>query len=128
MFSDRLKSLRKEKNLTQKGLGQILNISGGTVGMYEIGKRNPDNDTLNKIADFFNVSTDYLLGRTNDTTPVKSSEKITYPESKGLELMINDPAIVNLLEDYPSWPEEEKENLLRFLYGQKVLRTIKKEK
>lgn len=63
MFKDKLKELRARNNLTQRELAQKLNLSYGTIAMYETGKRSPDYDTLNKIADLFNVSTDFLLGR-----------------------------------------------------------------
>ncbi|WP_069876287.1 helix-turn-helix domain-containing protein [Fusibacter sp. 3D3] len=65
MIENRLKQLRKENSLTQKELADKLNISKGSIAMYETGKRSPDNDILSSIADFFDVSTDYLLGRSN---------------------------------------------------------------
>jgi len=65
MIEDRLKQLRKENSLTQKELADKLNISKGSIAMYETGKRSPDNEILSIIADFFDVSTDYLLGRSN---------------------------------------------------------------
>lgn len=58
-----LRELRQEKNLTQADLSKILKISASAIGMYEQGRREPDNDTLSKIADFFDVSIDYLLGQ-----------------------------------------------------------------
>lgn len=63
MFAEQLRSLRKEAKLTQKELASALNVAVGTVGMWEIGKREPDFKTLKRITDFFGVSTDYLLGR-----------------------------------------------------------------
>ncbi len=65
MFEKRLKKLRTEKNLTQKELGEKINLNGSTISFYERGKRIPDYKTLNQLADFFNVSTDYLIGRMN---------------------------------------------------------------
>ncbi|MCH1965971.1 helix-turn-helix domain-containing protein [Paraclostridium sordellii] len=65
MFGERLKSLRKSLNLTQKELEENLNVSGRVVGYYESNDRFTDKDTLIKITDFFEVSVDYLLGRTN---------------------------------------------------------------
>ncbi len=62
-FGSRLTSLRKERNMTQNDLANLLGISRGTVGMYEIGKNDPDTSTLFKLADFFSVTVDYLLGR-----------------------------------------------------------------
>lgn len=64
-FSERLAQLRKEHNMTQQELAEKLGVSRGTIGMYEIGQRDPDTETLAKIAEIFGVSTDYLLGRTD---------------------------------------------------------------
>ena len=63
-----LKSLRKSSGLTQDELANKLDVSRSTIGMYESGAREPDYETLEAIADFFNVDTDYMLGRTNKTT------------------------------------------------------------
>ena len=63
-----LKSLRKSSGLTQDELANKLDVSRSTIGMYESGAREPDYETLEAIADFFNVDTDYLLGRTSKTT------------------------------------------------------------
>lgn len=65
MFGYRLKSLRKSSGYTQKELGEKLNVSGRVIGYYESNERFPDKDTLTDIADFFKVSVDYLLGRTD---------------------------------------------------------------
>lgn len=64
MDGDRLKYLRLTKGLTQKEISKKLNISQNTYSQYERNLREPDNNTLIKIADFFITSTDYLLGRT----------------------------------------------------------------
>ncbi len=54
--------LRSERELTQRDLASLLNVSNGAVGMWETGKRQPDLNMLIVIAKFFNVSVDYLLG------------------------------------------------------------------
>lgn len=64
-FGKRLKKLRLKKNLTQAELAKILKIGESTVSFYEANKREPDYEMLKRIADFFNVSVDYLLGRTD---------------------------------------------------------------
>lgn len=64
-FGDRLKELREEKELKQAELANLFNISPSTIGMYEQNRRTPDFALLNSIADYFGVSVDYLLGRTN---------------------------------------------------------------
>lgn len=63
MFSQRLIALRHMEKLTQKELAARLNIGRGALSLYEIGQREPDLDTLMRMADYFRVSTDYLLGR-----------------------------------------------------------------
>ena len=65
MFADRLKQLRKGKDLTQIQLAQIFNVANGTIAMWETGKREPDFDTISRLADYFEVSVDYLMGRVN---------------------------------------------------------------
>lgn len=65
MLPERLKEVRKRHGLTQRALAAKINISQSTIAQYETGDRNPDPDTLKKIADFFGVTTDYLLGRTS---------------------------------------------------------------
>ena len=69
MNTERLVSLRKERRLTQSDLAKILNISQAAIGNYELGKREPDNGTISKLADLFHVSVDYLLGRSDEPSP-----------------------------------------------------------
>lgn len=64
-FGKRLKQLREEKGMTGQELGKILNVSKVAISNWENDNRFPDKETLIKIADFFNVSLDYLLCRTN---------------------------------------------------------------
>lgn len=60
----KLQELRKESNITQEKLAKKLGVSRSTVAMWETGKSEPDQEILIKICDYFNVSTDYLLGKT----------------------------------------------------------------
>ena len=62
-FAERLKTLRKEWDLTQARLGDILQTTQRKVSHWESGKIEPDLASLWKLADFFDVSIDYLLGR-----------------------------------------------------------------
>ena len=61
----RLKILRKERNISQLKLALDLNMSQNTISRYENMEREADYETLVKMADYFNVSLDYLLGRTD---------------------------------------------------------------
>ncbi len=64
-FSERLVQLRKEKNITQRQLASALNLSEVGIQNYEGGRRKPAYDILLALADYFNVSIDYLTGRTD---------------------------------------------------------------
>ena len=68
-IGDTLANLRKEKELGQKEMASLLNLSVGTISNYENGVHSPDLETLCKLADFFGVTTDYLLGRTEYRCP-----------------------------------------------------------
>ena len=62
-FSNSLKELREEHHLSQRQLADILGLAYSTVAMYENGKREPNYETLENIADYFNVDMNYLLGK-----------------------------------------------------------------
>lgn len=61
----RLRELRKSRNLTLKDIGSVLNVSESAVSQYENNKREMDNTSLTTLADYFDVTVDYLLGRTD---------------------------------------------------------------
>lgn len=63
---ERLKELRLKKKLLQKDVADYLGVNRTTYVKYETGASQPDNDTLSRLADFFGVSVDYLLGRENN--------------------------------------------------------------
>lgn len=80
-FPEILKERRAEKGLTQEAFGKLFGLSKQAISAYETGEVLPPPDTLLRLADFFNVSTDYLLGRTNDPTPHGTSGiDADYPE------------------------------------------------
>lgn len=61
-FCERLKILRKQNGYTQEYLASLLGVTAGSIGLYEQNRREPDNDTVKKLAKIFGVSADYLLG------------------------------------------------------------------
>ena len=65
VFGTRLKELRIEKGLSQKKFGELLGFCNQTISFWETGSREPDVDTLLEISDFFEISLEYLLGKTN---------------------------------------------------------------
>ncbi len=64
-FGEILTSLREERGIYQKELASILKVSVGTISNYENGIHFPDQEALIQLADYFGVTTDYLLGRTS---------------------------------------------------------------
>lgn len=98
MFSLRLKELRESKKISQQELAAKIGVSQSTIGMWESRKREPSFSTIEKIADFFGVSVDYLLGRSSETSideQLSGVEFALYGEEKDLT-------------------DEEKEKILEF--------------
>lgn len=94
MLSERLKQLRLEAGLTQKQMAEYLNTSQPAYQNWEKGLRSPSKESLEKLAEFFSVSIDYLLGKNDIKNPNEKSE---------LELLIGQ------LND------EQKQKTIRFL-------------
>lgn len=87
MFNyNKLKELRRNKDMLQKDLAKVLNVSVSTVSMWEVGSNQPSGDDIKKIANLFNVSTDYLLDNEDNKTVVKNNEVLQEVADK-----INDP-------------------------------------
>lgn len=72
---NRLKQLRLEKELLQTDIAKIINKSERTVGFYETGERDMNTETLATLANFFNCSIDYLLGKSNVRNPEQQIEQ-----------------------------------------------------
>jgi transcriptional regulator with XRE-family HTH domain len=68
-FPERLAKLRMEFNMTQKELADKIGVSRAAIGMYEIGRRDPDTDTIIKLTKIFGVSADYLMGISDIRNP-----------------------------------------------------------
>lgn len=76
MFSKQLKILREQRHLSQAKLAVSLGLSSSTIGMYESGEREPNYETLELIADFFNVNMEYLLSGKMDPTRIPVLGKV----------------------------------------------------
>ena len=100
-FGELLAELRQDKGLTQKQLGRVLSVSTGTISNYENGVHYPDLEKLVQLADYFQVSTDYLLGRENSARTVHISE------AKELQ----DERIIRLIHRYSQLPKDRQQAL-----------------
>lgn len=122
-----LKNLRLERGLTQIELSKNLNINRATYAHYETGRREPDIETLKLLADYFNVSVDYLLG--NSDYKIAPSSKVDTPVEKISKSLNDDPE----LSDF--WNVLKEREDLKLLFKQtkdmapndikKIIRIIK---
>lgn len=69
MYLKRLKDLREDNELKQDDIAKLLNITRQQYSLYELGKRTIPIDLVNILANFYNTSVDYIMGRTNIKTP-----------------------------------------------------------
>lgn len=112
MFDERLKSLRKKCGYTQVSLAETLGVSKGTVAMWETGKRTPDFETLIRLSDLFDMRTDYILGKSNDSSSAKlSDDDIERLGRRELESVYTDLMILYLSLD--SFGQKDVENLIK---------------
>ncbi|AZO95240.1 helix-turn-helix domain-containing protein [Halocella sp. SP3-1] len=120
-LKDRIKQLRNEKGITQDDLATYLGVSRSTVAGYETAKRKPEYETLQKIASYFKVSVDYLLGNTNERHP---ADKLL--NEKDLEIQeLLDRFNVHL--DGEILTKEDKNSVINFLRMLRDRDKMKKE-
>ena len=84
MFAEKLKTLRIEKNLSQVDLAKMINLSKNTINAYEKKRAEASIETLVKLADIFECSIDYLVGREDDFGVISSSESSLNGEEERL--------------------------------------------
>lgn len=128
---NRIKMLRSQHSLTQNELANKLGVQSSAISKYENDQLQLSNELLIKTADFFNVSTDYLLGRTDYPIPVRDVDQDLHDEhdyNEELDAFLKDDEMSSMFYDYKNWSEEEKRNLLNILKGQEALRALNKKK
>ncbi len=79
-MGEMIAELRQDKGLSQKELGLIINRSGSAISNYENNTYFPDVETLTRIADYFDVTTDYIISRTNYKYSIKSLNTVLYDD------------------------------------------------
>lgn len=116
ILGKRIKNLREEGELSQLELAKLLNINNSTLSQYEAGNRIPSDDIKIKIAKYFNVSLDYLVGNSDIKNPYDNKEPINLDE---VEVWFHKT------DGYKDLPEEARKELsdyisyLRHKYGKK---------
>lgn len=108
MLSEKLSELRKKRGLSQTEVAKKIGIPRTTFSGYENGNREPDYDTLKLLADFFEVSTDYLLGRTDNPN---SDISIAYDTGPKYEDEDEREFIEQQLEQYRKMKKRMQERL-----------------
>ena len=108
MFSDILKDLRTEKKYTQSEVAKSCNVSTQCISSLEMGTRNPTGSTLSALADFFGVSTDYLLGRTDEFDNIIIQTENNFPTS---------PLEQRLIMDFRKLPAETQDNFVQLFHN-----------
>ena len=118
-FGERLRELRNEKGLRQEDVGKIVGVVKSAVSQWESGERTPDAFTLQNLADYFSVTIDYLLGRTDIS---RSPDDPRDPTPTEIEKVIRD-AQINF--DGAPLTDEDKEDVIGFI---KMALRMKKRK
>lgn len=98
---NRFKELRIKRNITQVDLAKQIDVKQETISAYESGKALPSADALVKIADYLNTSTDYLLGRINDDSPLS-----------GFNIKEMNPKTYKMLNNFIMLKDKEKDDVL----------------
>lgn len=86
MFAERFREIREQRDYTRAEIAKVLNVTTATIGNYELGNREPGIRELTILADFFNVSLDYLTGRTDISVRRTKGKKITYAIIDSIEV------------------------------------------
>ena len=120
----RLKKEREKRNWSQKFVAEKIDITNTVLSNYERDYRDPDTETLKKLADLYGVSTDYLLGLTDNPQPKKSvivagqEIELTQEELKLFEELKKHPI---LFHDLASDPEKKVKELIKLQKMKKIL-------
>ena len=109
-FGELLAELRQDKKLTQDQLAKELFVTAGTISNYENSVHFPDVEKLLAIADYFNVTTDYLLGRSSCNLPLDVLD----------EQLFSGITAGNLIEDFRNLPADRKRALQIIIKDMKV--------
>jgi transcriptional regulator with XRE-family HTH domain len=123
IFSQRLRALRKQKKIRQKDLADIMKVSASTVTRWEKGQNEPDTEKIREIADYFQVSADYLIGNSNDPTPTEEIRRDVQSSTPDLKKLLK--------ETKPHWggkPLTEKQADILIKFFESVLEELQEKR
>ena len=119
-FGSRLKDLRQSKGLTGVELGEILNVSNKTISTWENNTREPNQEMTATIAEYFNVTTDYLLGRNSTTNELKTDINYAIPLTGGVRIPVLGSIVAGIpntaVTEYDEWIEISQSLAMRGEY------------
>ena len=104
-FGNILKTIRTQQDIRQSDLAKAIGVSPSTIGMYEQGRRDPDSDTVIKLAEYFNVTTDYLLGNSNIKNMKSKPKGVKIPVLGRVQAGVPIEAVTDII-DYEEITEE----------------------
>jgi len=115
VFADRLRELRSISGISRKELAQGIGIAESTIANYENNLRLPDYEVLTRIADFFDVTTDYLLGRTDDPKGQATREEPITIEELAFLRWVRKHVKGVFFAEFDEAPEESKQAVMETL-------------
>lgn len=95
MIGEKMKELRKKKNITIAEAADVLGVAPRTYSSYEAEEREPNIATINKIADYYNVSVDYLFGRESQLNPFAA-----------LNMRVSDEKFIEAYSQFPEYAKQ----------------------
>lgn len=113
-FGELLKELREDKKISQKELAKKIYVTVGTISNYENNQHYPDIEKLIMLADYFNVSTDYLLGRSISPYSPDIFQKQIMP----------DVSFASIIDDFQKLSQKQRQALLTVLDDMKFRSTV----
>lgn len=115
-MGNRIRELRKQRKITMKQLGEIVGLAESTISQYENEKRQPDNETVFRLSEYFDVTVGYLLGVEKEKTPTISGERDVLDEID-----------IAFYGDYKELTEDDKETVRDMVRVMRERRTKKQE-
>ena len=119
---NRISELREQKGWTQEELATMIGISRAALSHYEKNRRKPDFETLTQLADLFQVSIDYLIGRTNTSQHVLDPEIEHFTE----QLELSDSELLdrfNLTVDGQQLTDDEARRFIAFVRAERMMKS-----